>query len=130
MGLMGPTGTLLLVLVLTGGVDVTGVDVTGVDVTSPGSCVVEHCAKQLFECEVDKIGRRWNSCTMKCQMDDLACQMRCADLYKPTDDPASKINEFSECVITDNHCVAQSKQTCPLPARTQQNFNMSWLSGQ
>ncbi len=83
--------------------------------TNPGICVVTHCAKELFECEIDSVCRTWSSCTQKCSVSDTACQIRCGDLYKPTDDTAKHINAFSECLISDNHCVAQQNMTCPVP---------------
>ena len=46
----------------------------------------------------------------------IACQIRCGDLYKPTNSSGAKIDEFSECVISEHHCVKQTKTNCPKPA--------------
>lgn len=82
---------------------------------NPGTCVVTKCGLKLAECFIDTTCRTWNMCNMKCKVDDLGCQIRCADLYKPTDSTSDKINEFSKCVIPENHCVAQTKMDCKVP---------------
>lgn len=100
--------------------------------TNPGACVVEHCALQLAECEADRVCRTWSACTQGCG-DDLTCQIRCGDLYKPTDATADKIVAFSECVISEHQCVPQVKQQCPLPHSlpTLQPFDLqSMVSGE
>ena len=92
------------------------------------ACLLEHCAKQLIECQIDSVCRAWSSCNTMCGQ-SLPCQIRCADLYKPTDATAAKINTFSECVISINHCVPQAKETCPVPANTLKTLSLSSLAG-
>ena len=78
------------------------------------ACVLEHCAVALAECEADTTCRTWSTCNRKCGS-DLSCQLRCADLYKPTNASSAKIDLFSECVISEHHCIPQTHQKCPLP---------------
>jgi violaxanthin de-epoxidase len=59
----------------------------------------------------------------------MFCQMRCGDLYKPTNSTSKVIDKFSECVIANHHCVPQKVSTCPLPAKTVDAFNMSDMAG-
>ena len=80
------------------------------------ACVLEHCALQLAECEADAVCRDWSTCNRKCRTGDTPCQLRCSDVYKPTNSSSAKIDAFSECVISEHHCLAQEKQKCPLPA--------------
>eukprot|EP00928_Gymnodinium_smaydae_P023649 TRINITY_DN19436_c0_g1_i1.p1 TRINITY_DN19436_c0_g1~~TRINITY_DN19436_c0_g1_i1.p1 ORF type:complete len:302 (-),score=44.69 TRINITY_DN19436_c0_g1_i1:270-1142(-) len=97
---------------------------------NPGACVVRHCAGSLASCFADGVCRGWQLCIMGCKEGDLACQIRCADLYKPTDDSAAKINTFSKCVISDNHCVPQQQLTCKKPAAYIREFDMKMMKGQ
>jgi hypothetical protein len=54
---------------------------------------------QLAECQANTICRKWSSCTEACK--EEFCQMRCGDVYKPSDPEKSKqIDKFSECVIS------------------------------
>ena len=82
-----------------------------------GGCVALHCALQLAQCEIDTTCRTWSSCNTGCGLSSssLPCQIRCADLYKPTNASSDKINKFSECVISEHHCVPQQKFNCPKP---------------
>jgi len=95
-------------------------------------CVLEHCAKVLLECQIDNVCRPWSMCNTKCGLgtESLPCQIRCADLYKPTDATAAKINEFSECVISEHHCVPQIKESCPVPANTLKKLDLTALAGE
>jgi violaxanthin de-epoxidase len=79
------------------------------------ACVLEHCALALAACEADATCRTWSTCNRNCGS-DLPCQLRCADLYKPTNASSAKIDAFSECVISEHHCIPQAKEKCPLPA--------------
>ena len=86
-------------------------------------CVLEHCALALGECEADSVCRTWSNCNRACApikdpVKATACQIRCGDLYKPTNSSSSKIDAFSECVISEHHCVKQTKTNCPKPAYT------------
>eukprot|EP00946_MAST-07B_sp_MAST-7B-sp1_P003529 g3529.t1 len=81
------------------------------------ACVLEHCALALAECEADATCRTWSTCNRECGT-DLSCQLRCADLYKPTNASSAKIDQFSECVISEHHCIPQVKEKCPLPAES------------
>merc|ERR1719158_2670235 len=83
--------------------------------SSPDTCVITKCAGELAACLIDSVCRFWNICNMACGLQDLPCQIRCADLYKPTDDTSIRINEFSECVISKNQCVPQITKTCKVP---------------
>lgn len=87
---------------------------------SPGTCVVTHCAVPLAKCELDTVCRKWQSCVTGCGLTNasLPCQIRCADVYQPTDDTAAAIHAFSECAISENHCVPQTGKAsdCPAPA--------------
>lgn len=47
----------------------------------------------------------------------LPLRIRCGDLYKPTDASAERIDDFSECSISEHHCVAQRKLHCQRPER-------------
>ena len=80
------------------------------------ACVLEHCAGALASCEIDSVCRKWSNCCRGCDANDTPCQIRCGDLYKPTDLTSAKIDAFSECVISEHHCVKQTHQKCPLPA--------------
>ncbi|CAK9007305.1 Violaxanthin de-epoxidase [Durusdinium trenchii] len=71
----------------------------------------------LSWCLADAVCRRWIVCTPRCAQDDLPCQIRCGDLYKPTDASAERIDDFSECSISEHHCVAQRKLHCQRPER-------------
>ena len=67
--------------------------------------------------------RTWSNCNRACApikdpVKATACQIRCGDLYKPTNSSSSKIDAFSECVISEHHCVKQTKTNCPKPAYT------------
>lgn len=68
-------------------------------------------------------------CTPRCPKNDLACQIRCGDLYKPTDGSASKIDEFSECSISEHHCVPQQKLTCSIPRNAKGRLELNTLTG-
>lgn len=85
--------------------------VEDVDNNSPISCVLGKCGKQLIACETDDICKTWSDCNQKCGLDETAleCQIRCGDLYKPTDDTAVKIDDFSVCTISQHHCVPAMK---------------------
>ena len=100
--------------------------------TAQGLCVVEHCSKQLLECQLDSVCREWSNCNTGCGMGpkSLPCQIRCADLYKPTDATADKINLFSECVISLHHCVPQMRQHCPTPSNTLKRLDLAELGGE
>ena len=86
------------------------------------ACLLEHCAGALAACELDAFCRRWSNCNRACSgqgrtpAQQTACQIRCGDLYKPTNASSAKIDAFSECVISEFHCVPQTKETCPEPA--------------
>ena len=85
------------------------------------ACVLEHCGVALAKCEADTICRTWSNCNRACSsikdpVKATACQIRCGDLYKPTNSSGAKIDEFSECVISEHHCVKQTKTNCPKPA--------------
>ena len=86
-----------------------------VDQGTPTECVLRHCGKQLIQCEINSVCRKWSSCNQACGSQDLACQIRCGDLYKPTNESAFAINAFSECVISQYHCVPQVQSKCPHP---------------
>ena len=86
---------------------------------NPGVCVATECAVPLAECLVNTVCRTWEGCVTGCGLGAaLPCQIRCADLYHPTDATAAKIDAFSECAITNNHCVPQSGNAsdCSPPA--------------
>lgn len=97
--------------------------------SAQGACVVEHCAIQLAECEADAVCRAWSSCTKACPPTEEYCQMRCGDVYKPTNSSGKNIDKFSECVITDHHCIPQKRDDCPLPAKTVASFDLSQMTG-
>ena len=85
------------------------------------ACVLEHCAKELAQCEIDSVCRAWSNCNRPCAsikdpVEATNCQIRCGDLYKPTNSSSAKIDAFSECVISEHHCVKQTQTKCPLPA--------------
>ena len=85
------------------------------------ACVLEHCASELAQCEVDTVCRMWSNCNRACApikdpIQATNCQIRCGDLYKPTNSSSAKIDLFSECVISEHHCVKQTKTKCPMPA--------------
>lgn len=86
---------------------------------NPGVCVATKCTVPLAECEINTVCRTWEGCVTGCTgVDPLPCQIRCADLYHPTDATAAAIDKFSECAISTNHCVAQtgSASDCKPPA--------------
>jgi hypothetical protein len=56
-------------------------------------------------------------------------QIRCADLYKPTNSSAGKINSFSACVISENHCVPRVNETCTVPHTDVTKFDLNQLTG-
>lgn len=76
---------------------------------NPGVCVVTKCGIELAACLVDSVCRSWVMCTPRCAAGDLACQVRCGDLYHPTDSTGAKIDAFSKCTIADNHCVLNKR---------------------
>ena len=90
----------------------------------PGACVVAHCSAQLARCGLDSVCRRWQGCIFQCGLSSasLPCQIRCADLYHPTDDTAAAIVAFSECAISTYHCVPQvgNASDCAAPKHTEQ----------
>eukprot|EP00440_Ansanella_granifera_P047258 gb/GFBE01051183.1/.p1 GENE.gb/GFBE01051183.1/~~gb/GFBE01051183.1/.p1 ORF type:complete len:299 (+),score=58.40 gb/GFBE01051183.1/:1-897(+) len=96
---------------------------------NPGKCVMGHCRDSLIQCFMDGVCRGWQLCVMRCKNGDLACQMRCADLHKPTDDTAAKINTFSQCVISDYHCVPQQQLTCKTPEKYVPDFDLYMMQG-
>jgi violaxanthin de-epoxidase len=101
--------------------------------TNPGVCVLTKCGLGLAECLADSVCRSWQICILGCGdggPDSLPCQIRCADLYKPTDNTSAKINEFSKCVISENQCVPQQKFTCEPPANTVSQFSLDQMSGE
>lgn len=100
--------------------------------TAQGLCVVEHCSKELISCELNSVCREWSSCNTGCGLgpQSLPCQIRCADLHKPTDATADKINLFSECAISLHHCVPQTKQQCATPSNTLKRMDLATLSGE
>lgn len=79
------------------------------------TCVLEHCALQLAECEANTICRVWSNCCRNCNVSDTACQIRCGDLYEPTNSSSDKITEFSICTISEHHCIARVNATCQKP---------------
>ncbi|CAE8629294.1 unnamed protein product [Polarella glacialis] len=83
---------------------------------SSGICVMSKCGSELAGCLMDSVCRSWVSCTPLCGPANLECQIRCGDVYKPTDASSAKIDEFSECIISKNHCVPQQKLNCAIPA--------------
>lgn len=91
-----------------------------------------HCAWPMAQCLTDSVCRTWNLCVARCKADDLACQMRCADLYKPTDATSDKINKVSECLISQYQCVPQVNETCKVPdnaASLQKSFQTKDMAG-
>eukprot|EP00435_Cladocopium_sp_Y103_P070685 s33_g35.t2 len=82
---------------------------------NPGTCVATKCAGALARCLADSVGRPW--------------MIRCGDLYKPTDGSASKIDEFSECSISEHHCVPQQKLTCSIPRNAKGRLELNTLTG-
>lgn len=99
---------------------------------NPIGCMATHCAWEMAECLTDTVCRTWNMCTARCQFDDLGCQMRCADLYKPTDSTSEKIDKLSICLISVNHCVPQVNETCKVPddaAVLAKSFDVKEMAG-
>ncbi|CAJ1336982.1 unnamed protein product [Effrenium voratum] len=95
----------------------------------PG-CVVGNCAKELARCLVDPVCRPWMLCTPRCKENDLACQIRCGDLYKPTDSSAAGIEAFSRCAISEHHCVKRQELSCQVPQGDfSQRLDLSTLTG-
>jgi len=89
--------------------------------TSQTACLLEHCARELAQCEVDTVCRTWSTCTRGCAsikdpVKQTNCQIRCGDLYQPTNSSSAKITAFSECVISKFHCINQTKTNCSKPA--------------
>jgi len=87
-------------------------------VANPGTCVIAHCGVQLAECFADSVCRSWQLCILGCGTSNtsLPCQIRCADLHKPTDSTSAIIDKFSECVFPEHHCVPPSQGQCKPPA--------------
>ena len=86
---------------------------------NPGVCVVTKCGVILAECMANSVCRKWQECILGCGLTpNLKCQIRCADLYKPTDATSKYIDEFSECAISENKCVPQEGKAadCKVPA--------------
>eukprot|EP00667_Euglena_gracilis_P014488 EG_transcript_15029 len=88
-------------------------------------CLLTHCSKALIQCQGDPICRTWMACTRACD-DAIACQIRCGDLFSN-----DAINKFSECLISDHHCVPQRHTMCPRPAAgaVQPGFPLEALQG-
>ena len=67
-----------------------------ISLEGPMACVLGHCGKELIACEADQICKTWSNCNQGCGLDvsALECQIRCGDLYKPTDETSAKIVSF------------------------------------
>jgi len=96
-----------------------------------------HCAAPLLSCELNAQCRAWSLCNVGCALhrepaQALACQIRCQDLYKPTDAGAqgfAEITAFSECAISDYHCVPQTRMTCSQPSQVADSFRLEEFVG-
>mmetsp|Transcript_40243 Transcript_40243/g.84396 ORF Transcript_40243/g.84396 Transcript_40243/m.84396 type:complete len:244 (-) Transcript_40243:807-1538(-) len=101
------------------------------------ACVLLHCAAPLLSCELNAQCRAWSLCNVGCALhrepaQALACQIRCQDLYKPTDAGAqgfAEITAFSECAISDYHCVPQTRMTCSQPSQVADSFRLEEFVG-
>ena len=81
------------------------------------ACVLEHCALALAECEADATCRTWSTQPPVRYGPVLPAAVRRLQ-YKPTNASSAKIDQFSECVISEHHCIPQVKEKCPLPAES------------
>lgn len=98
---------------------------------SQTACVLEHCGLQLAECEANRVCRTWSNCCRNCNIKDTDCQIRCGDLYKPTNESSEKIVSFSECTISEHHCIPQTTKKCYKPREDSlvKNFSLSDMVG-
>ncbi|CAM9804643.1 unnamed protein product [Phaeothamnion confervicola] len=93
------------------------------------ACIASKCGGAVVAAARDQRALHELTCLSSCGIDDIACQMRCGDMYEQ-----DVLRNFHVCAIAEHHCVPQrrdiGRHMLPDPAALPATFEPERFSGE